>query len=363
MTIVFALPDLRGGGAERMSLDLARAFAALDHKVEFVLMRAEGDFLGDALRDFSVFDLGVNHTRQVPRALGQYLRTKSPIALIAHMWPLTSAAVIGRALSNRNCPLLLIEHNTLSRQYASWGKFHNLMMRATMTATYRWADRVAAVSEGAAQDTARLAGLSTSKVTILHNPIPQRLTPNREALAKAEIAWRGVRGTRILTVGSLKEQKNHSLLLRAFAQLPCPDARLMLVGQGKEEARLHALAADLGIEEKLIFSGFHTDPSAFYETADLFVLSSDYEGFGNVIVEALSCGLPVVSTDCPSGPAEILENGRFGRLTPIGDAEALARVMAEALEAPVDREALKRRAADFAPERAARSYLDALCLS
>jgi len=178
----------------------------------------------------------------------------------------------------------------------------------------------------------------------------------------AEAAWGGG-GPRILTVGNLKPVKNHPLLLRAFAALGRPEARLMLLGQGRNEAALRALADSLGIGDRVIFAGFHPDPAPFYATADLFVLSSDHEGFGNVIVEALSCGLPVVSTDCPSGPAEILENGRFGRLVPVGDAGALTAAIDLALSAPVDKAAQKVRADVFAPEIAARKYLDLLGLS
>ncbi len=173
----------------------------------------------------------------------------------------------------------------------------------------------------------------------------------------ADALWNCPPGDRILTVGSLKDQKNHSLLLRAFARTPGTRSRLMLLGQGENEGILRAVASDLGISDRIIFAGFHRDPSPFYATADLFVLSSDYEGFGNVIVEALACGCPVVSTDCPSGPAEILENGRFGRLVPVGDAEALAVAISEALAAEHDRELLRRRAEDFSPERAADKYL------
>lgn len=232
-----------------------------------------------------------------------------------------------------------------------------------MSATYRMADCVAGVSDGVARDIERLAGLSQGSVAVLHNPIPQRAIPKGHAGAEAEALWNGQRGERILTVGSLKDAKNHPLLLHAFAQSSRPTSTLMFLGQGQNEPMLRALAADLGVADRVIFAGFHADPSPFYATADLFVLSSDYEGFGNVIVEALSFGLPVVSTNCPSGPAEILENGRWGRLTPVGDAEALARAMDEALSTPVDREALKRRAADFSPEIAARKYLDLLGLS
>lgn len=361
--ITILLPDLRGGGAERVMIDLAREFVHLGHSVEFVLMEAAGDFLPDAQRDFAVVDLATPRTRNIPWRFARHLRKRKPDAVIANMWPLTSAAVIGKSLSRQPCPLLLVEHSTLTRQYASWGRLHGLFMAASMATAYRFADRIAAVSEGSAIDTARLARVPSERVTVLHNPIPQRPMPSPEARAIADTLWVCPPGQRILTVGSLKDQKNHPLLLRAFANLPHPDARLMLLGQGGNEAALLALASDLGIADRVIFAGFHPDPSPFYATADLFVLSSDYEGLPTVLIEALSFGLPVVSTDCPSGPAEILEGGRFGRLVPVGDAPALARAIEDALAAPVDRAALIRRAADFAPEIAARKYLDLLGLT
>ncbi|WP_372923147.1 glycosyltransferase, partial [Roseovarius sp.] len=121
---------------------------------------------------------------------------------------------------------------------------------------------------------------------------------------------------------------------------------------------LLSLAQELGVADRVILAGFHPDPTPFYKTADLFVLSSDYEGFGNVIVEALACGTPVVSTDCPSGPGEILDGGRYGRLVPVGDAPALAKAIETSLGDTTDRDALIRRADDFAPQIAARKYLD-----
>ena len=360
--ISLLLPDLRGGGAERVMLDIAREFSRLGQDVEFVLMRAEGEFLPTAQLEFPVVDLVAPRTRGVPAALARYLREHKPDAVIANMWPLTSAAVIARAMSRHKCRLLLVEHNNLTQQYSSWGKLHARLMAASMAATYRFADVVAAVSEGAAKDTAGWARLPNDRVKVLHNPIPQRQSPSPEETANAETLWDCPPGQRILTVGSLKEQKNHPLLLRAFADLQYPEARLMLLGQGVKEATLRAMAAELGIADRVIFAGFHPDPTPFYKTADLFVLSSNYEGFGNVIVEAMACGTPVVSTDCPSGPAEILENGRYGQLTPVGDAEALFRAIADALEQPHDRDALKGRAAEFAPQIAARKYLDLLDL-
>lgn len=361
MRISILLPDLRGGGAERVMLDLAREFSRLGQDVEFVLMQVEGDFLAVAQLEFPVVDLVAPRTRKVPAALARYLRVHKPDAVIANMWPLTSAAVISRALSRHKCRLLLVEHITLTQQYSSWGRLHAKLMAASMAATYRFADVVAAVSEGAAKDAARLARLPNDRVKVLHNPIPQRQSPSPEATANAEALWDCSSGQRILTVGSLKDQKNHSLLLRAFADLQYPEARLMLLGQGEKETALRAMAAKLGIADRVVFAGFHPDPTPFYQTADLFVLSSDYEGFGNVIVEALSCGTPVVTTDCPSGPAEILENGKYGHLVPVRDPQALADAMREALAAPHDPALLKQRAGDFAPAIAAKRYLELLC--
>ena len=360
--IAILLPDLRGGGAERVMLDLAQEFARRGHRVEFVLMQAIGDFLPEAQKSFTIVDLATTRTRFVIFKLARYLRRCRPYAVIANMWPLTSASVVANWLAGRTCRLLLVEHNTLSGQYANWGALHSWLLAASVSATYRFAHTIAAVSKGAAKDMATIAKLALNRVHVLHNPIPQRPSPSPEARAKADAFWACPPGQRILCVGTLKEQKNHPLLLQAFAKMPLPNARLLILGKGEAELALRAQTQALGIADRVILAGFHPDPSAFYATADLFVLSSDYEGFGNVLVEALSFGLPVVSTDCPSGPAEILENGRFGRLVRVGDADALAKAMQAALQTPVDRDALIRRAADFAPDIAARKYLDLLGL-
>lgn len=358
--IALLLPNLHGGGAERAMVDLARELADLGHSVEILLMRAEGGFLAEVRRDFAVVDLAAPRIRDVPFALSRYLRAGDCKAVIANMWPLTSAAVVGRALSRQCCRLLLVEHNTLSRQYASWGRVHTLMISISLALTCRFADQIAAVSAGAAADTARLAWLPKERIEVLHNPIPQRSHPSPEALAKAEVLWGSSSTLRILTVGSLKDQKNHSLLLRAFSCVRRPNSRLMLLGQGKNEGALRALAAQLGLADRVILPGFQPDPTPFYASADLFVLSSDYEGFGNVIVEALAQGLPVVSTDCPSGPREILAGGRWGTLVPVGDADALAAAIERAVDTDHDHVALRLRAADFLPQNAARRYLDLL---
>src|SRR5690606_26732556 len=135
---------------------------------------------------------------------------------------------------------------------------------------------------------------------------------------------------------------------------------LCILGEGEERPRLQALVDALGLDGRLLLPGYQSDPAPWYAHADLFVLSSDHEGFGNVIVEALEQGVPVVSTDCPSGPREILEGGKYGTLVPVGDAAALASAIDDALSREHNHDALKRRAQDFSVDKAADAYLDLL---
>ena len=356
--ISILLPDLRGGGAERVNLDLAHEFTRQGHTVEFVLMRVDGELLAEAQAEFPVIDLGTPRARQVPLALARYLRRNRPDALLAAMWPLTVLAPVGRALSHHRCKLLVSEHAIISAQYKTWGSIHHLALRTSTAIGYRMADARVGVSTGVVKDIAHLARMPEGCFDVIYNPVPPRANPGPQALATADALWAEPPGARILSVGSFKAVKNHTLLLRAFARLAQrPGARLMFLGAGAGESDLRALTAELGIADKVIFAGFHADPTQFYRTADLFVLSSDYEGFGNVIVEALASGTPVVSTDCPSGPSEILQGGRYGALVPVGDANALAEAIEVALSTEHDRDRLRQRAMDFAPEIAASRYL------
>lgn len=360
--ISILLPDLSSGGAERVNLDLAHEFVRAGHEVEFVLMQARGEFLEEARASFSVVDLATPRARTLPRALARYLHQRRPDALLAAMWPLTVIAPLAQRLSGHRCKVLVSEHGILSAQYRDWGRFHLLLLRLSTSLGYRHINFRIGVSAGVAADMASLSGMRKSAFEVVHNPVPPRAVPEQAALDIADRLWCGPSGARILTVGTMKAVKNHPLLLRAFALLDRPDTRLMFVGDGDGREALLSLARELGVTDRVIFAGFHPDPTPFYKTADLFVLSSNDEGFGNVIVEALACGTPVVSTNCPSGPAEILENGKWGRLSPVGDADALAEAMRASLKDDHDTAALKRRAADFAPEIAARKYLELLDL-
>jgi len=349
--IALALPTLGGGGAERVAITLAQGFLARGDAVDFVLGQAKGAFIGSVPAGARVIDLGAIRMRDTVRPMARYLSEIRPDAVHASMWPMTSYTVLAHRLARSQATLVLTDHVNLSAEHAKRGFIHGLAMRLSMATTYRAADAVSAVSQGVARDIAKLACLPQGRVLAIYNPIPRA-----EHGSGAKSPWHD-EGARILSVGSLKPQKNHALLLDAFAELlKYRQAQLTIVGEGPLRPVLEQRAEDLGIQEKVRFVGFVEDPSSWYRSADLFVLSSDFEGFGNVLVEALDHGLRVVSTDCPDGPAEILKSGRHGTLVPAGDVLALAGAMHQTLSTPADPAAARERAGDFAPERTIEHY-------
>lgn len=346
--IALLLPNLLAGGAEKVTLTLAAEFVAMGDDVDLVLLQAEGPLMDAIPAGVRLEVLHAKRLRHTPQPLDAYLRRERPNALLAQMWPLSSIAVWAARRSATR--VVVVEHNHLSSYARTW----TLPSRALLRPIIRWSHPRAAerigVSRGVAADLARLCGLSIDAVTAVHNPIGLPDTRNQAP----EPDWKGASGRRILTVGTLKPQKNQHLLIEAFARICTPDDRLAIIGEGSERDHLERTAAALGVGRQVLLPGFVADPNGWYASANLFVLSSNYEGFANVIVEALGHGLTVVSTDCPSGPAEILSG--VGRLTPVGDAPGLAMAMREALADPDDPATARARAAAFAPRDIARKY-------
>lgn len=355
--VAIFLPDLRGGGAERVSVNLANGLADRGYCVDMVLLSAAGPFLNLLRPDVRVVNLQVKQMRWALQPLIQYLRQTKPDAMLACMWPLTVFAVVARKVANVATRIIVAEHNTWSVSQAEYSPLQRFVIRKTMHFFFPSAEAVVAVSHGAADDLANFAKLVRNKVTTIYNPVID--TSNKMVLETEFLGlerWKSA-PFRILTVGTLKEQKNHALLLRAFSiLLKHKNAHLLILGEGHLRAKLEALIDDLGIKANVSMPGFFSDPSLYYQHASLFALSSDWEGLPTVLIEALALGTPVVSTNCPSGPREILCNGQFGRLVPVGDEEALASAMAEALNAEHDCMALQARARDFSIDMAVDKY-------
>jgi glycosyltransferase involved in cell wall biosynthesis len=355
--LAILLPSLLPfGGAERVVIANAEWFLSQGYAVDLVFLDEPADVSAAVPAGCRVFNLDVKRARWAIGPLARYLKRERVDVVHANIWPLTSIAVVAHRLARSSARLCLADHNPLSVQYGGGSLAKRWALRASLALTYPLASARIAVSGGVADDVARLAFMPRGKFQVVHNPVGLLPAPPGPD-SSVEAAWGGWAGKRLLTVGRLKKQKNHALLIRALKIVRRSiDARLMILGTGECEEETRALIAAEGLAADVLMPGHVDNPVPFYAASDLFVLSSDYEGFGNVLVEALACGLPVVSTDCPSGPAEILEDGRYGSLVPVGDADALARAILDALAATHDREALKRRAADFAPEVVNRKY-------
>ena len=359
MRVSILLPDLGGGGAERVSLDLATQFSAAGCKVDFVLLRKEGELLGKAESEFPVTALGVNKIRSSIGPLREYIIDQQPDVILAAMWPLTTIAVLSNLLCKKKVKIVSVEHSVLSSQYSGRGLLHKLLLFFSAAFTYRISDYSVAVSQGVADDMAKISFLRKDKIHVVNNPIPPHRSADIEEEYKVKALWGGFSGHKILSVGSFKKAKRFDILLKAISIVSDKQAvKLILLGDGPLRNSFTELAEKLGISDSVIMPGFVLNTPSFYEFSDLFVLSSEREGLPTVIVESLAAGTPVVATDCKSGPAEILENGKYGKLVAVGDPAALAKAIEESLAEPFDPEVLKARAKDFSPDVIAKKYLN-----
>jgi glycosyltransferase involved in cell wall biosynthesis len=358
LTIAFLLPSMNGGGAERVALRLMTSLVEAGYRVELLLMRKKGELLDLLPPKIEVIDLGASKVRQAIGPLVRYFRERPPHAIQIRMWPLTVAGLIARSLARARVRVVVSDHAALSKQYGDQPAAFALL-KATTRMFYPRADARLVVADGVADDLAKLSGMKRSSIEVIYNPVPAPpagvcSTPEIEAL------W-GAPDGRILTVGALIDAKNHALLVRSFARLRRRrPARLMILGQGDLLASIQHHAAEQGVAEDVILPGFTIDPWPYYASANLFVLSSDYEGYPNVLVEAMRSGLSVVSTDCISGPREILGRSEYGSLVPVGDEAALAQAMEEALARPTDPDLVRRRAEEISGAGTTRRYLQLL---
>ncbi|HTR16910.1 MAG TPA: glycosyltransferase [Acetobacteraceae bacterium] len=357
--IAFYMHDLSGGGVERMRLALAAALMARGVDVTLVLHARRGALLASLPPGLRVVELGGARTALDLPALVRFLRRARPDLLVSSLGHNNVVALLARALAGGGTRLVICQHNALSREAAEMPGLGYRALPLLYRGLHLLADRVVAVSGGVAEDLARVAGIPRGRISVIHNPV---IGPDfvRRAEGPPPHPWfTDGRGPVFVSAGRLVPQKDPETLLRAFA-LMAPrgeGARLMLLGEGPMRPALEGLARELGIAGRVCFAGFRPNPLPYIRHAAALVLASRYEGLGNVLIEALGCGTPVISTDCPFGPAEILQGGRFGDLVPVGDALGLAAAMADTPRRRFPAEALRQRAAAFSVDRAAEAHL------
>jgi glycosyltransferase involved in cell wall biosynthesis len=329
--LAFFLPGLYDGGAERIMLNLAQGIAARGYAVDLVLSRAEGAYMEEIPGTVRLIDLNAPRVLSSGPALARYLRREKPAALLSILYA-NIVAVLGSRLAGYHGRVILAEHNTLSSVARGEGDLRWQVYPLLARWFYPWADGIIAVSNGVADDLAHVIKFPRDQIQVLYNPIVTPELFDKSSAALAHPWFMPGEPPVVLAVGRLTTQKAFGVLIQAFAQVrKNAPTRLMILGEGDERAALEALINDLGLEEDVRLPGFVSNPYPYMAHAALFVLSSRWEGLPTVMVEAMALGLPVVSTDCPSGPREILAHGKYGRLTPVDDPQELAAAMKCAL--------------------------------
>ena len=344
-----------------MVLNLCEGLVALGCRVDLLQVKAHSKHLEQLPSMVHIWKLKAEHTLTSLPALVRYLKTERPDALLAAKDRANQVAVLARKISGVPTRVVVRMGTTVSAALAGKNRCRKLFWYLPMRLIYRNADAVVAVSQGVARDMARITGLPTSDIRIIRNPV---ITPRifRMASEPVPLPWPTKDGEPVIVgIGRLTRQKDFPTLIRAFAavrkKLPC---RLIILGEGKDRDNLEHLTKQLSLSEKIDMPGFVENPYAYLKRAALFVLSSAWEGSPNALTEALALGVPVVATDCPSGPRETLKDGAIGRLVPVGDPDALAAAMLATLSAPPDEILLKSAVREYTAEVSSQRYLDLL---
>lgn len=361
--VTLFIATLYSGGAERVLLNLATSYIARGLNVDLVVAKYYGALRDQVPEGCRLITLGASRVMLCLPAYLKYLRLVKPPRVISSVENTNIIACLAKLFFTHRYRLVTRVDNALLDSRPFWQQGGRLPWVALIFATFRLSDFVISISGGLKDQIIKYAGVRSNKVVRIYNPI---ISPNFMAKMGAEIALpEGLDAKQpwLVAVGRLHPQKDYPTLLRALARLkPKHAVPLVILGEGDLKPALTALAADLGIAEQVFFMGYQPNPLAYMHRARGFVLSSAWEGFGNVLVEALATGTPVISTNCPHGPAELLANGEFGTLVPVGDDAALAAAIEQLLQQPKPAmsQALKTHLKQFEIETIADKYLEIL---
>jgi len=357
--VAFFLPSLGAGGAEKCMLSLGKGMAAQKLDVSLLVSQAEGPYVGEAAGSLRLVDLKSRSVwKSIPR-LVRYLRRERPGALISALEHADVAAWIAKQISAVEIRTVVSTHTMVSLMMrVNKRQVSNAMLRL-IRLLYPRADHVVAVSRAVASDLSEVTGLPEGAIRVIHNPVeaPKIFTMSR---APVNSTWfRPNEPPVVIAVGSLWPHKDQRTLIEAFSiARRSRTMRLVILGEGPQRPVLEKLLRQLHVEKDVLMPGFVENPYCWMAKSNVFVLPSRWEGLPTVLVEAMACGLPAVATDCPGGTSEILEGGRYGCLTPVGNAPAMAEAMLGLLDRPLDPATLRKRAEDFSLEKAVAQYFD-----
>ena len=348
--IALVVPSLAGGGIATVLLVIARGLAERGHAVDLVVFNRSGALAGRVPGNVRLVDLD---TRKLVAALPKlvaYLNREHPGLVIAASWYGVLVALAAKRFCRPGVRVWVRQDNVHSIQ-ARMARPRNRAVLRAIRLLLPSAERIVAVSTGVAEDLERCVPRIAGRVRVIPNPVPHDDIAAMAAEAPGH-PWFGDPGVPVvLSAGRLVGQKDFATLIRAFAGVAkARPARLVILGEGPERNALAGLARELGLAGRVALPGFVANPFAWMARARVFAVSSIYEGLSMVLVEAMACGTPVVSTDCPYGPREVLEDGKWGPLVPVGDPAALAAAILETLRDPPPPDGLVSRSRAFSVE-------------
>ena len=362
--LTFLIESLYNDGVGKMRVHLMNEMARRGYRLELLLAEMNSPYLSKVDPAIPRRSVGSMHALWGVPGLALHLRNTRPRVLLTQRVRPNRLALQARALARVDTKVFVTVNVNMSAKLAHQSERDR--QTEHMRTWYPRNDGIIAVSRGVADDAAVLIGVPPERITVIPNPT---VTPDLavKAAAPVEHPWFATGQPPVLLgAGRLMVEKGFDTLLRALAHVrrTIPHCRLMIVGEGPDRGALETLAAELGLKEDVSMPGFVDNPYAYMSRASLFVLSSTREGSPNALVEALAVGAPLVSTDCPNGPREVLEAGRHGRLVPVGDAQALAAAIVESLAQPVGtRDSRMASAQRYTVERSTTLYLEALGLA
>jgi glycosyltransferase involved in cell wall biosynthesis len=356
MRITIFSPTLGGGGAEHVIVSLVNSFVLKGHKVDLLLARAIGPHLDDVLPAVNIIDFNQVHVFACLPKLVKYISHSKPTAILSIQTHANVTLLLAKKISGSKVRIIVSERSNLAMEKYHGGLKTRLILWLARL-LYPSAEVIHAVSYGVASSCEKELGLQPNKIKVVYNPvfirkISDQSNPNLDFTFS--LKDQGF----ILGAGRLTQQKDFQTLIKAFALVRSSlNLPLVIIGEGELRPELEKLITNLSLQEFIFLPGFVKDPFWIMRQCKLFVLSSAWEGLPNVLIQAMACGVPVVSTDCPSGPAEVLENGKWGRLVPIGNIELLAQAMVNAVNEKKHPDVVMR-AAHFDIQRIADEYLN-----
>lgn len=329
--IAIFIPELLGGGTQRVMLNLSLGIVDKGYFVDLIVSKATGQFLEQIPKNVRLVNLKSRGVVASLPALIRYLRKEKPDAVLSSLHA-NIIAILAKMLTGIPSKVIVSQHDTISLSSQAHNDVKGKLMPHLISYFYPRADCIVAVSNGVADQLSELTGIDREKIHVIYNPIITPVIQNKINEPIDHQWFKPDEPPVILGAGSLSKVKDFSTLIKAFAQVhKTRDVRLMILGEGSERSKLEELIKELNLEKDVWLPGFIRNPYPYMQHCALFILSSKFEGLPTVLVEALFCGIPVISTDCLSGPREILADGKYGQLVAVGDISSMVQAIQNAL--------------------------------